>query len=46
MLHPPPTLVPSLVATIITYIAFHNIIGVIHDVPGQAKVTDLGYPSI
>lgn len=53
MLHPvcpscssPPTLVLSLVPIVITYIAFHNIIGVIHDVPGQAKVTDLGYTSI
>lgn len=42
----PPTLVPSLVPILITYIAFYNIVGVIHDVPGQAKVTDLGYPSI
>lgn len=43
---PPPTLVTSLVPVLMTYVAFHNIVRVIHDIPGQAEVTDLGYPSI
>lgn len=46
MLQLHPSLVPSLVPISITYIAFYNIIRVIHDIAGQAKVTDLGYPSI
>lgn len=41
-----PTLVPSPVPILITYIAFYNIVRVIHDITGQAEVTDLGYPSI
>lgn len=34
------------VVTPFTYIAFDNIVCIIHDVSGQAEITDLGHPSI
>ena len=30
----------------LTYIAFHHVVGVLHDVTGQAEVTDLGLAAV
>jgi len=41
-----PCPVPSPVPILITYVAFYHIVRVIHDITGQAEVTNLGYPSV